>query len=106
MRTFQDWKKDNLTRIKARAKSLRLKQLDVANAVDLLHAFFRQFFSYLNECPERPYFRDVRELMTGSSYEFGKVTRRGRVGGGSSQSLLGRQQQGKGEVGNESRKEG
>ncbi|CAM4686900.1 unnamed protein product [Caretta caretta] len=73
MRTFQDWKKDNLTRIKARAKSLRLKQLDVANAVDLLHAFLRQFFSYLNECPERPYFRDVRELTTGSSYEFGKL---------------------------------
>ncbi|XP_034610170.1 cyclic GMP-AMP synthase-like [Trachemys scripta elegans] len=75
MRTFQDWKKDNLTRIKERAKSLRLKQLDVANAVDLLHAFFRQFFSYLNECPERPYFRDVRELTSGSSYQ---VTRRGR----------------------------
>ncbi|XP_039367948.1 cyclic GMP-AMP synthase-like isoform X2 [Mauremys reevesii] len=69
MRTFQDWKKDNLTRIKERAKSLRLKQLDVAKAVDLLHAFFRQFFSYLNECPERPYFRDVRELTLGSSYK-------------------------------------
>nr|XP_025044158.1 cyclic GMP-AMP synthase-like [Pelodiscus sinensis]XP_025044159.1 cyclic GMP-AMP synthase-like [Pelodiscus sinensis] len=73
VRTFQDWKKDNLTRIKERAKSLRLKHLDVANAVDLLHAFIRQFFSYLNECPERPYFRDMRELRSGSSHEFGKL---------------------------------
>ncbi|XP_075764792.1 cyclic GMP-AMP synthase-like isoform X2 [Pelodiscus sinensis] len=73
VRTFQDWKKDNLTRIKERAKSLRLKHLDVANAVDLLHAFIRQFFSYLNECPERPYFRDMRELRLGSSHEFGKL---------------------------------
>ncbi|XP_028594725.2 cyclic GMP-AMP synthase-like isoform X3 [Podarcis muralis] len=61
------------TLVQKKAKPLPLKEPDRAQAADVLENFLSHFLTYLHDCPDRPYFRDTRELVPGSSYEFEKV---------------------------------
>ncbi|XP_044872388.1 cyclic GMP-AMP synthase-like isoform X2 [Mauremys mutica] len=64
---------DVVLRIKKRAKALTLKQEEITKAAGIFNGFIDPFISYLKECPERPYFKKVTKLTTGSYYEFVKI---------------------------------
>uniref|UniRef100_A0A452HWJ9 Uncharacterized protein n=1 Tax=Gopherus agassizii TaxID=38772 RepID=A0A452HWJ9_9SAUR len=64
---------DVVLRIKKRAKTLTLKQEEITKAAGIFNGFIDPFISYLKECPERPYFKKVTKLTTGSYYEFVKI---------------------------------
>uniref|UniRef100_A0A8C0HG85 Cyclic GMP-AMP synthase n=1 Tax=Chelonoidis abingdonii TaxID=106734 RepID=A0A8C0HG85_CHEAB len=64
---------DVVVRIKKRAKTLTLKQEEITKAAGIFNGFIDPFISYLKECPERPYFKKVTKLTTGSYYEFVKI---------------------------------
>ncbi|XP_053254798.1 uncharacterized protein LOC128418781 isoform X3 [Podarcis raffonei] len=61
------------TLVQKKAKPLSLEEPDRAQAADVLENFLSHFLTYLHDCPDRPYFRDTRELVPGSSYEYEKV---------------------------------
>ncbi|KAM6428218.1 cyclic GMP-AMP synthase isoform 2-T3 [Liasis olivaceus] len=56
-----------------KAKTLHLKHPDKVEAVDALENFIALFLIYLHECPDRPYFRDAKELIPGDSYARGQI---------------------------------
>uniref|UniRef100_A0A8C8S3J1 Mab-21-like nucleotidyltransferase domain-containing protein n=1 Tax=Pelusios castaneus TaxID=367368 RepID=A0A8C8S3J1_9SAUR len=60
-------------RIEERVKSIRLKQKEISNAADIINGFIDPFISHLKECPERPYFKGVTKVTTGSYYELVKI---------------------------------
>uniref|UniRef100_K7F962 Uncharacterized protein n=1 Tax=Pelodiscus sinensis TaxID=13735 RepID=K7F962_PELSI len=60
-------------RIKERVKALRLKQEEITKAAAIINGFIDPFIRYLKEYPERPYFKEVTKLTTGSYYEFVKI---------------------------------
>ncbi|KAM9148949.1 cyclic GMP-AMP synthase-like [Pangshura tecta] len=64
---------DVVLRIKKRAKALTLKQKEITKAAGIFNGFIDPFISYLKACPERPYFKKVTKLTTGSYYEFVKI---------------------------------
>ncbi|XP_075782874.1 uncharacterized protein LOC112544784 isoform X2 [Pelodiscus sinensis] len=65
--------KDVALRIKERVKALRLKQEEITKAAAIINGFIDPFIRYLKEYPERPYFKEVTKLTTGSYYEFVKI---------------------------------
>ncbi|XP_053883250.1 cyclic GMP-AMP synthase-like isoform X2 [Malaclemys terrapin pileata] len=64
---------DVVLRIKKRAKALTLKQEEINKAARIFNGFINPFIRYLKESPERPYFKEVTKLTTGSYYEFVKI---------------------------------
>ncbi|XP_042296958.1 cyclic GMP-AMP synthase-like [Sceloporus undulatus] len=48
------------------------QQSNRLEATDVLENFLGQFLTYLHECPDRPYFRNIEELALGGSYEYEK----------------------------------
>ncbi|XP_060132439.1 cyclic GMP-AMP synthase-like [Zootoca vivipara] len=64
---------ESITLVQKKAKPLSLEEPDRAQAKDVLENFLSHFLTYLHDCPDRPYFRDTRELIPGSSYEYEKV---------------------------------
>ncbi|XP_065258393.1 cyclic GMP-AMP synthase-like [Emys orbicularis] len=64
---------DVVLRIKKRAKALTLKQEEINKAAGIFNGFIDPFIRYLKERPERPYFKEVTKLTTGSYYEFVKI---------------------------------
>ncbi|KYO19747.1 cyclic GMP-AMP synthase-like [Alligator mississippiensis] len=64
---------DVIFRIKERVKSLPLKHDERAKAAGIINEFIDSFISYLKKCEERPYFKEVTKMTTGSYYEFVKV---------------------------------
>lgn len=65
---------DVALRIKERVKALPLKHEERTKAAGIINGFIDPFISYLKEYPERPYFKEVTKLTTGSYYEFVKVS--------------------------------
>lgn len=65
---------DVIFRIKERVKSLPLKHDERAKAAGIINEFIDSFISYLKKCEERPYFKEVTKMTTGSYYEFVKVS--------------------------------
>ncbi|CAM4571324.1 unnamed protein product [Lepidochelys olivacea] len=64
---------DVALRIKERVKALPLKHEERTKAAGIINGFIDPFISYLKEYPERPYFKEVTKLTTGSYYEFVKI---------------------------------
>ncbi|XP_019407880.1 PREDICTED: cyclic GMP-AMP synthase-like [Crocodylus porosus] len=64
---------DIFFRVKERVKSLPLKHDERAKAAGIINEFIDSFISYLKKCEERPYFKEVTKMTTGSYYEFVKV---------------------------------
>ncbi|XP_058856152.1 cyclic GMP-AMP synthase [Acipenser ruthenus] len=60
-------------RIKAKAKSLKLKRNDMNWSAEMVNNLVEKLMEYLKENKEEPYFRDVAKLTTGSYYELVKT---------------------------------
>lgn len=65
---------DAARRIKERVKALPLKRVEITEAAEIINGFIDPFISYLKECSERPYFKEVIKMNTGSYYESVKVS--------------------------------
>ncbi|XP_034269630.1 cyclic GMP-AMP synthase-like isoform X1 [Pantherophis guttatus] len=60
-----------------KAKTLHSGHPDKAEAVDVLENFIAHFLTYLHECPDRPDFRDTRELIPGDNNAYEQFLRPG-----------------------------
>ncbi|MBN3286073.1 CGAS synthase, partial [Polyodon spathula] len=60
-------------RIKAKAKSLKLKRSDTNWSAEMVNNLVEKLMEYLKENKEEPYFRDITKLTTGSYYELVKT---------------------------------
>ncbi|XP_058875153.1 cyclic GMP-AMP synthase-like isoform X1 [Acipenser ruthenus] len=77
---WEQWSQDSLPqdrelrrRIKAKAKSLKLKRNDKNWSAEMVNNLVEKLMEYLKENKEEPYFRDVAKLTTGSYYELVKT---------------------------------
>ncbi|XP_074852763.1 cyclic GMP-AMP synthase-like isoform X2 [Carettochelys insculpta] len=64
---------DVAARIKEKVKALPLKHKERTKAAGIINGFIDPFITYLKEFPERPYFKEVTKLTTGSYYELVKI---------------------------------
>lgn len=55
------------------AKTLHPGHSDKVKALDVVEHFIAHFLIYLHECPDRPEFRDTRELNPGDNYAYEQV---------------------------------
>ncbi|XP_070619900.1 cyclic GMP-AMP synthase [Erythrolamprus reginae] len=62
-------KAEDIAKVK-KAKALHLGHPDKVKALDVLEDFIVHFLAYLHECPDRPDFKDTRELIPGDNYAY------------------------------------
>ncbi|XP_039218951.1 cyclic GMP-AMP synthase-like isoform X2 [Crotalus tigris] len=60
-----------------KAKTLHPGHSDKVKAVDVVENFIAHFLIYLHECPDRPGFKDTRELIPGDNYAYEQFLRPG-----------------------------
>ncbi|XP_061452398.1 cyclic GMP-AMP synthase-like isoform X2 [Rhineura floridana] len=68
----QNLQAESIMPAQKKAKPLILKEPNSAQAAEVLKNFLSHFLTYLHNCPDRPYFRNSRQQLPGSSYEYEK----------------------------------